>query len=218
MKTRKLALSVAAIFLAVLATTTWLAAQQEEKPQRSRYSRYIVTDLGALKDGPYSLAVGLNNKDWINGASGVADGSEHAVLWQKGRIMDMGTPGLGGPNSEAFGFNERGQASGLAETPTPDPNGEDFCGYGTHLICLAFLWQDGAMTPLPTLGGNNGEAGEINNRGEVAGQIGEYDEGLDLPSLRPPSPPREACHLGEWRGQGARYVSRRSGRLGLRDQ
>ncbi len=25
------------------------------------------------------------------------------------------------------------------------------------------------MSPLPTLGGNNGEAGEINGRGEVAG-------------------------------------------------
>ena len=69
----------------------------------------------------------------------------------------------------AFGVNERGQASGLAETSTSDPNGEDFCGFGTHLLRLAFLWQDGMMTPLQTLGGNNGEAGQINRRGEVAG-------------------------------------------------
>ena len=162
-------MSVAATFLAVQATTTWLAAQQEEKPQPSRYSRYVVTDLGTLKGGPFSLAVGLNNRDWINGASGVADGSQHAVLWEKGVIADIATEGLGGPNSEAFGVNEWGQAAGLAETSNSDPNGEDFCGYGTHLICLAFLWQNGVMTPLPTLGGNNGEAGQVNNRGDVAG-------------------------------------------------
>ena len=82
---------------------------------------------------------------------------------------DIGAPGLGGPNSIAFGDNVRFQATGEAETSTPDPNGEDFCGFGTHLTCLPFLWQHGVMTPLPTLGGNNGVAYAINNRGEVAG-------------------------------------------------
>jgi len=82
---------------------------------------------------------------------------------------DIGAPGLGGPNSIAFGDNVRFQAAGEAETSTPDPNGEDFCGFGTHLTCLPFLWQDGVMNPLPTLGGNNGVAYAINNRGKAAG-------------------------------------------------
>jgi len=35
--------------------------------------------------------------------------------------------------------------------------------------CLGFLWRDDSMTPLSTLGGYNGAASSINNRGEVAG-------------------------------------------------
>jgi uncharacterized membrane protein len=46
---------------------------------------------------------------------------------------------------------------------------ENFCGYGTGLACLAFLWQDGVMTPLATLGGENAGWGAINNWGEVSG-------------------------------------------------
>ena len=77
-------------------------------------------------------------------------------------MTDLGT--LGGPNSFAgFPLNERGEVTGEAETSTPDPFGEDFCAFGTNFVCLAFLWEDRVMTPLPTLGGNNGAANEINN-------------------------------------------------------
>ena len=101
----------------------------------------------------------------------------HAVLWYKGRKIDIGTPGLGGPNSAAFGVNEFGQAVGQAETS--GPNAEDFCGFNSYgfassTACRPFLWQDGVMTKLPTLGGENGFANTINNRGEVAG-IAETD-------------------------------------------
>ena len=34
---------------------------------------------------------------------------------------------------------------------------------------MLYLWQNGVMTPLPTLGGYNAELGSINNRGEMAG-------------------------------------------------
>ncbi len=49
------------------------------------------------------------------------------------------------------------------------PNNENFCAYGTGLKCLPFFWQNGLMTPLPLLGGNNGTVGNINSGGEVAG-------------------------------------------------
>ena len=61
---------------------------------------------------------------------------------------------------------------GAAETSAVDPLGENFflCGFNDGLLCLPFLWQDGAMRPLPTLGGNNGVAFEINDRGGVVGR------------------------------------------------
>lgn len=145
------------------------SAQEEREHKRARPPRYNVTDLGTLPGGTLSQAEGgITDNGLIGGFSTVAGGTQHAVLWE-GVITDIGTPGLGGPNSRALGVNEWGQASGKAETSTPDPNGEDFCGFGTHLICLPFLRQDGVLTPLPTMGGNNGTAGRVNNRGEVGG-------------------------------------------------
>jgi probable HAF family extracellular repeat protein len=147
-----------------------LAQDQSATPeQRPENIRYVVSDLGTLPDGPFSQAIGVTTNGVVNGASALPDGTQHAVLWYRGSITDIATPGLGGSNSGAFGINERGQASGLAETSAQDPNREDFCGYGTFFVCLPFLWHNGVMKPLPTLGGNNGEAGQINNRGEVAG-------------------------------------------------
>ena len=55
------------------------------------------------------------------------------------------------------------------------PNDEDFCGFNAYgfahsdTACLPFALQNGVVTGLPTLGGANGEALAINNRGEVAG-------------------------------------------------
>jgi uncharacterized membrane protein len=51
---------------------------------------------------------------------------------------------------------------------------EDFCGFNAYgfpssTACVPFLWQDGVMTKLATLGGENGFAYTINNRGQVAG-------------------------------------------------
>jgi len=76
---------------------------------------------------------------------------------------------LGGVNSNAAGLAERGQAVGFAESSIPDPMGENFCFFGTVATCLPFLWQDGAMTALPVLGGTNGAALGINNEGQIGG-------------------------------------------------
>jgi len=157
--------------LAALAMPIRLAAQQQSttQGQKSAPTRYIVTDLGTLEGGTFSQPFSINRYGLVSGSSSLPDGNQHAVLWLGKLKLDIGAPGLGGSNSIAFGDNDGFQSAGEAETSTPDPNGEDFCGFGTHLTCLPFLWQDGAMIRLPTLGGNNGEATAINNRGEVAG-------------------------------------------------
>jgi probable HAF family extracellular repeat protein len=113
----------------------------------------------------------LKNNGLIGGAAATPTGSMHAVLWYQGLKFDIGTPGLGGPNNAAFGVNDFGQAVGQAETSVA--NAEDFCGFNafgfpSSTACLPFLWQ-GVMTRLPTLGGENGFANQINDRGEIAG-------------------------------------------------
>ena len=167
MKSQSL-LSLSACLLAVLAVPLTIAAQDTQ--QRTLPAvRYTVTDLGTLSGGNFSQPFFINRYGLVSGSSSLPDGNQHATLWLEGLMGDIGAPGLGGPNSIAFGDNERFQSAGEAETSTSDPNGEDFCGFGTHLTCLPFLWQDGEMVQLPTLGGNNGVAMSISNRGEVAG-------------------------------------------------
>jgi probable HAF family extracellular repeat protein len=163
MKSRTLTFEIAVTLLAALALSARLAAQE----QNQQPPRYTVTDLGTL-GGTFGTANAVNNRGSVVGfATLPGDTEDHAFFWSKGIKSNLGT--LGGPNSIATSLNERGEVTGSAETPTPDPLGEDFCTFGTHLICLPFLWRDGLMAPLPTLGGNNGAASGINNRGQVVG-------------------------------------------------
>jgi uncharacterized membrane protein len=141
---------------------------------------YKVIDLGVLNSNDnLSCAMDLNNYGWTLTMNGVLDPvsnfSGAPVLTGRASInigelkIDLGT--LGGPNSwmNWGGINDLAQAVGDAETAVPDPGGEDICGFGTHLTCRPFLWQFGHMSALPTLGGNNGQARDINNRGQIVG-------------------------------------------------
>jgi probable HAF family extracellular repeat protein len=143
---------------------------------------YIVTDLGInnSKDN-FSMAMGLNNKGWAENMDGSVNppinssltsvSRGRAVINVDGLDIDLGT--LGTPDGNSWinwgGINDRGEAVGMSETAIPDPDGEDVCGFGTQLTCVPFLWRRGRMSALPTVGGNNGQASAINNRGEVAG-------------------------------------------------
>jgi probable HAF family extracellular repeat protein len=165
MKSQSL-LSLSAWLLAALAAPLTDAAQDAQ--QRSiPAAQYTVTDLGTLSGGNFSQPFFITKNGRVAGSSNLADGSSHAVVWASKRAADLGT--LGGSNSIAFGVDDHGQAVGEAETSASDPNGEDFCGFGTHLICLPFESANGVMNPLPTLGGNNGVAIAISKWGEVAG-------------------------------------------------
>jgi probable HAF family extracellular repeat protein len=128
---------------------------------------YRVITLGTLGG---SAAVGFNvtTGGWVDGDSFTAgDQAIHAFVWANGHMIDVGT--LGGPDSGAATLNDNGQVVGAAETSNPDPNGEDFCGFGTHLTCLPFVWQGGHKIVLPLLGGINGAAGSNNDIGVVVG-------------------------------------------------
>jgi len=165
MKSRSLAISLG--MLGLLALPAGLAAQDNSQP------RYRLVELGTL-GGTYSQTFYVTNKGVASGEAALADGSWHAILYQGRFKRDLGT--LGGLNSSVFGSpNSTGQIVGQAETSDPDPNGEDFCGFfgsGAPFSgqeCRGFLWQNGSMTPLSTLGGSNSAASAINDYGQVAG-------------------------------------------------
>lgn len=151
---------------------------------------YKVTDLGVLQPGGFGCTMAVNNHGLgftqygvLNASGQLVEG--RAAINVDGLKFDLGT--LGGPNSWMNGFagiNERGEAVGLAETAVPDPNGEDICGFGTHLTCSPFLWKNGLMTALPTLGGNNGQASAINDRGQIAGFAENTTEDSGCPPNR----------------------------------
>jgi probable HAF family extracellular repeat protein len=165
---------------AVLVMSANMVAQQPEKTSAVHVPRYTLRDLGTLPGGSFSQVGALANWGLVGGVSTVADGSQHAALWFRGSKLDIGVPGLGGPNNGVFGINDWAQAAGQAETKASDPNNENFCSYGTGLKCKPFLWQFGAMTQLPLLGGNNGTAGNnVNNRGDIPGisETGKRDPG-----------------------------------------
>jgi probable HAF family extracellular repeat protein len=143
--------------------------------------RYTITDLGTLPGGTYSYAYGMNSAGQVAGGAATATQtgglSQTAFLWHGGHMNNLGTL-PGGLNSGGNGVNASGEVAIGSETYRTDPNGEDFCEFGTHRQCLAAIWKNGAMTPLPTLeGGRNATAFDINNRGQISGfaENGKHD-------------------------------------------
>ena len=171
-----LQMSISAVsLLAALAIPARLAAQ-EQKPNLARYT---VTDLGTL-GGTFSNAYGANGARYVGGAAQLSGGNQHAFLWYRGHMRDLGT--LGGPNSIGSGPDASNELAILSDTSTTDPLGEDFCGFGTHLICLGAIWKGGAMTSLPSLGGNNAEAFTVNNRGQLVGAAENKTQDANCPA------------------------------------
>ena len=141
---------------------------------------YRVADLGSEGKDNLGCAMSLNDKGWTEIMAGNVEAGQvdsifgkllngRALIDAGGFKLDLGT--LGGENSWMnWGeINDFGQIVGYSETSVPDPNGEDICGFGTHLTCRPFLWQPFHMSALPTLGGNNGQASAINTRGQIVG-------------------------------------------------
>ena len=132
----------------------------------------VLSDLGTLPGGTSSGNQWINERGLVvggatNGAIDPLTGypEVNAVLWKNGTIRNMGT--LGGNESVAFGLNNRGQAVGFALNLIPDSytNVLAFGATQAH----AFLWQDGVMQDLGTLGGPDSIAYIVNERGQVAG-------------------------------------------------
>jgi probable HAF family extracellular repeat protein len=140
-------------------------AQNHRVPgERPQYSVIIFGTLG----GTFSETSSVNRQSVVGGDANLpGDKVQHATLWLDGRTVDLGT--LGGPNSKTWALSDSGDVMVAAETSTPDPLGENFCGYGTGFTCLPVLWHRNKKIVLPTLGGNNAFSETVNDRGQAAG-------------------------------------------------
>jgi probable HAF family extracellular repeat protein len=153
------------MILGVLAVPTQCLAQKTS----TKLPRYTVIDLGTL-GGTYSEVDGISDSGWALGdASLSGDIYENAFLWRNGVMTNLGT--LGGPDSwSGERTNIWGDGVGAAETTTPDPLNENWCGADD--TCLPFLWRSDLqkMIALPLLGGNNGFAWAVNDFRQVVGE------------------------------------------------
>jgi probable HAF family extracellular repeat protein len=148
-----------------------------------------LTDLGTLAGGSASFAFFVSDNGLIAGGSengnfdpNVGTLEYHAVLWNNGAMTDLGT--LGGSSSLGTGVNDAGQVAGFAQNATPDAFSIDGLGTQTR----AFLWQNGKMRDLHTLGGPDSFAQFVNNNGQVAGvsyTSDTPDPNTGLPQLDP---------------------------------
>src|SRR5215467_10490090 len=163
----------------------------------AQWKNGVVTDLGSLGGVDHcSAAISINNQGLIAGDSEndiidpiLGSYESRAVIWEHGQIHDLGT--FGGNIGLATGVNDRGQVVGLTSTSTPDPFSILYFQLGgvtTGTQTQAFLWQNGHMRNLGTLGGPDAAAFNVNNRGQVAGMSYTNDipnASTGFPTLHP---------------------------------
>jgi probable HAF family extracellular repeat protein len=166
MKHRLLIPPSAVSLLALLAMPIQSIAQERQDTHHPQH--YRVTDLGTL-GGTTGLAYGINDRGRAAGTANLtAKGPLHAFISSREGLTDLGT--LGGLNSVADGPNAGDELAIYSETSEPAYKDEDFCGFGNHLQCLAAIWRQGKMTPLPALpGGDSAQALAVNNEGQLVG-------------------------------------------------
>jgi probable HAF family extracellular repeat protein len=188
MRARVLTCMMAIVLCSALSVGVGVGAQ--DQPRSYEIARYRVINLGNPLGGTSSIGNAMNDLGWGLGTSNLpGDTTQHAELWLPGLHLDLGT--LGGPNSAVIFANRshEGQIVGIAETSDMDPLQETWSCAGaffptaTQHICLGFVWQNGAMTALPTLGGYNGVAASVNNLGQV---VGWAETAVHDPTCAPP--------------------------------
>ena len=109
---------------------------------------YKVIDLGTL-GGPYSYAYGIDDQGRIVGEAWTPGDVRHAYRYANGSMYDLGIPAT--PQSSANAINASGQITG-------------------RIGLDGFLYDNGTLTLLGSLGGAGGSEGrDINDNGLIAG-------------------------------------------------
>jgi probable HAF family extracellular repeat protein len=132
-----------------------------------------IIDLGTLPGGYESLGIYVNNAGQVIGFSTISTAPDpigflgfptHTFIWQNGEKLDIGT--LGGadalPGASCSNPPPGVVVGGSSTTTIPNPD--------TGLPTFdPFLWRNGKMVHLGTLGGTNGIAQCANHRLQIIG-------------------------------------------------
>ena len=140
-----------------------------------KWQHGVVINMGLLPGGCFSLPNSINSKGMMVGSGdiGIIDPLTglpelRADFRYQGQIINMGT--FGGTNSLANSINARGQATGGAENTDPDPwNCAGLVGLPSPTVWHGFVWQEGVLTDLGTLGGPCSFGFIINDPGQITG-------------------------------------------------
>ena len=128
--------------------------------------QWQISRLDGVPEESEAFAVNEREQVLIRVFGGPSTGS---FLWEAGVLTEL--PTLGGDWTEAWDINDGGQVIGTTSngqfevTPTVDLYPEFRVP-----VRRAFLWQDGEIRDLGTLGGQSSEAIAINNLGQVIGR------------------------------------------------
>jgi probable HAF family extracellular repeat protein len=161
-----------------------------------------IIDLGMLPGGTESLGIYVNNAGQVIGFSTISGAADplgffsptHTFVWQNGDKQDIGT--LGGADTIAGASCSNPPpgvvVGGSSTTTIPNPN--------TGLPTVdPFLWHNGKMVDLGTLGGTNGFAQCANNRLQIIGQssVAASPAACNFPAVEPEGA-GPGCHAFFW--------------------
>ncbi len=100
----------------------------------------------------------MNDVGQVVGSAVTADLSNHPFLYSGGTMIDLGT--LGSPKGSSWWNAAQGvNNSGVVTGTSYDKNGNFF----------GFVWSNGKMTKMGTLGGAWSQANAINSKGQITG-------------------------------------------------
>ena len=139
--------------------------------QRDFRGNWQVSELPPFPGDPDGAATAINDLGQAVGISGQCDvaigaySAIHALLWEKGKPIDLGNLGGHGWNTPGA-INNRGVVTGFANGPNDVIDGQ------LQFRFLAFIWtrQAGTMQSIGTLPGDAmSEATDINDENQIVG-------------------------------------------------